>query len=154
DTVNQLEEVLTIWYKQIEHVLIESKQLRREAKDSGPLMELENWKYMSAKLNFIIEQIKGQNCKAVINVLKVAHSKMLKSWQELDGKITDAANESKDNVRYLSTLEKVCQPLYTTDVVLMTQGIPYLIKAVQMIHRVSKYYNTSERITSLLIKVS
>lgn len=41
-------------------------------------MELENWKYMSAKLNFIIEQIKGQNCKAVINVLKVAHSKILK----------------------------------------------------------------------------
>uniref|UniRef100_A0A8D2M6S3 AAA+ ATPase domain-containing protein n=1 Tax=Zonotrichia albicollis TaxID=44394 RepID=A0A8D2M6S3_ZONAL len=135
-------------------VLTESKQLRREAKDSGPLMELENWKYMSAKLNFIIEQIKGQNCKAVINVLKVAHSKILKSWQELDGKITDAANESKDNVRYLSTLEKVCQPLYTTDVVSMPFGIPYLIKAVQMIHRVSKYYNTSERITSLLIKVT
>lgn len=59
-------------------VLIESKQLRREAKDSGPLMELDNWKYMSAKLNFIIEQIKGQNCKAVINVLKVAKSKVLK----------------------------------------------------------------------------
>ncbi|NXO85892.1 DYH8 protein, partial [Sitta europaea] len=154
DTVHQLEEVLRIWYSQIEHVLIESKQLRREAKDSGPLMELENWKYTSAKLNFIIEQIKGQNCKAVINVLKVAHSKILKTWQELDGRITDAANEAKDNVRYLSTLEKVCQPLYTTDVVSMTQGIPNLIKAIQMIHCVSKYYNTSERITSLLIKVT
>ncbi|NXW67144.1 DYH8 protein, partial [Hirundo rustica] len=154
DTVHQLEEVLMIWYRQIEHVLIESKQLRREAKDSGPLMELENWKYMSAKLNFIIEQIKGQNCKAVINVLKVAQSKVLKAWQELDCRITDAANESKDNVKYLSRLEKVCQPLYTTDVVLMTQGIPNLIKSVQMIHRVSKYYNTSERITSLLIKVT
>ncbi|NXV03318.1 DYH8 protein, partial [Cettia cetti] len=154
DTVRQLEEVLMIWYRQIEHVLIESKQLRREAKDSGPLMELENWKYMSAKLNFIIEQIKGQNCKAVINVLKVAQSKVLKAWQELDGRITDAANESKDNVKYLSTLENVCQPLYTTDVVLMTQGIPNLIKSVQMIHRVSKYYNTSERISSLLIKVT
>ncbi|NXR45576.1 DYH8 protein, partial [Hippolais icterina] len=154
DTVHQLEEVLMIWYRQIEHVLIESKQLRREAKDSGPLMELENWKYMSAKLNFIIEQIKGQNCKAVINVLKVAHSKILKTWQELDGRITDAANESKDNVKYLSRLEKACQPLYTTDVVLMTQGIPNLIKSVQMIYRVSKYYNTSERITSLLIKVT
>ncbi|NXT63912.1 DYH8 protein, partial [Chaetops frenatus] len=154
DTVQQLEEVLMIWYRQIEHVLIESKQLRREAKDSGPLTELENWKYTSAKLNFIIEQIKGQNCKAVINVLKVAHSKTLKLWQELDGKITDAANESKDNVKYLGTLEKVCQPLYTTDVVLMTQGIPNLIRSVQMIHHTSKYYNTSERITSLLIKVT
>ncbi|KAL2306085.1 hypothetical protein Nmel_003990 [Mimus melanotis] len=154
DTVHQLEEVLMIWYKQIEHVLIESKQLRREVKDSGPLMELEDWKYMSAKLNFIIEQIKGQNCKAVINVLKVAHSKILKTWQELDGRITDAANESKDNVKYLSTLVKVCQPLYTTDVVLMTQEIPNLMKTVQMIHRVSKYYNTSDKITSLLIKVT
>ncbi|NXB25725.1 DYH8 protein, partial [Rhagologus leucostigma] len=154
DIVHQLEEVLMIWYKQIEHVLIESKQIRREAKDSGPLTELENWKYMSTKLNFIIEQLKGQDCKAVISVLKVAHSKILKSWQELDGKITDAANESKDNVKYLGTLEKVCRPLYTTDVVSMTQGIPNLIKAVQMIHRVSKYYNTSERITSLLIKVT
>ncbi|NWI40441.1 DYH8 protein, partial [Picathartes gymnocephalus] len=154
DTVQQLEEVLMIWCRQIELVLIESKQLRREAKDSGPLAELENWKYTSAKLNFIIEQIKGQNCKAAISVLKVAHSKTLKTWQELDGRITDAANESKDNVKYLGTLEKVCQPLYTTDVVLMTQGIPNLIKAVQMIHRVSKYYNTSERITSLLIKVT
>ncbi|NWW66587.1 DYH8 protein, partial [Ifrita kowaldi] len=154
DTVHHLEEVLMIWYRQIEHVLTESKQIRREAKDSGPLTELQNWKYTSAKLNFIIEQIKGQDCKAVINVLKVAHSKILKSWQELDGKITDAANESKDNVKYLGTLEKVCQPLYTTDVVSMTQGIPNLIKAVQMIHHVSKYYNTSERITSLLVKVT
>ncbi|KAF2988285.1 hypothetical protein EK904_001939 [Melospiza melodia maxima] len=110
DTVTQLEEVLMIWYKQIEHVLTESKQLRREAKDSGPLMELENWKYMSAKLNFIIEQIKGQNCKAVINVLKVAHSKILKSWQELDGKITDAANESKDNPQEI----KVTNQMVTT----------------------------------------
>ncbi|NXS80190.1 DYH8 protein, partial [Erpornis zantholeuca] len=154
ETVHQLEEVLMIWYRQIEHVLVESKQIRREPKDSGPMTELENWKYTCAKLNFIIEQIKGQDCKAVISVLKVAHSKILKSWQELDGKITDAANESKDNVKYLSTLERVCRPLYTTDIVSMTQGIPNLIKAVQMIHRVSKYYNTSERITSLLIKVT
>ncbi|NWV39501.1 DYH8 protein, partial [Grantiella picta] len=154
ELVQQLEKVLMIWYRQIEEVLTESKELRRETKDSGPLTELENWKYISAKLNFIIEQIKGQNCKAAISVLKVTHSKTLKPWQELDGKITDAANEAKDNVKYLSTLEKVCQPLYSADVVLMTQAIPNLIRAVHMIYRVSKYYNTSERITSLLIKVT
>ncbi|XP_075002904.1 dynein axonemal heavy chain 8 isoform X1 [Calonectris borealis] len=154
DMVHQLEEVLMIWYRQIERVLIESKQMRKEADDSGPLTELEHWKCMSAKFNFIIEQIKGPNCKAVINVLNVGHSKLLKMWQELDARITDAANESKDNVKYLCTLEKVCQPLYNYDLVSMTHGIPNLINAIRMIHSVSRYYNTSERMTSLFIKVT
>ncbi|ELW66090.1 Dynein heavy chain 8, axonemal [Tupaia chinensis] len=79
ETVHQLEEVLMIWYKQIEQVLIESEQMRKEADDSGPLTELEHWKRMSAKFNYIIEQIKGSSCKAVINVLNVAHSKLLKT---------------------------------------------------------------------------
>uniref|UniRef100_A0A8D0Y0C8 AAA+ ATPase domain-containing protein n=1 Tax=Sus scrofa TaxID=9823 RepID=A0A8D0Y0C8_PIG len=154
ETVRQLEDVLMIWYKQIEQVLIESEQMRKEADDSGPLTELEHWKRMSAKFNYIIEQIKGPSCKAVINVLNVAHSKLLKNWRELDARITDTANESKDNVRYLYTLEKVCQPLYNYDLVSMAHGIQNLINAIRMIHSVSRYYNTSERMTSLFIKVT
>ncbi|XP_010219892.1 PREDICTED: dynein heavy chain 8, axonemal [Tinamus guttatus] len=154
DMIRQLEEVLMIWYRQIERVLIESEQMRKEADNSGPLTELQHWKCMSAKFNFIIEQIKGPNCKAVINILNVAHSKVLQMWQELDARITDAANESKDNVKYLCTLEKVCQPLYNYDLVSMTHGIQNLINAIRMIHSVSRYYNTSERMTSLFIKVT
>ncbi|MEJ1288061.1 hypothetical protein NN561_019090 [Cricetulus griseus] len=152
EMLHQLEEVLMMWYKQIEQVLIESEQMRKEADDSGPLTELEHWKRMSAKFNYIIEQIKGSSCKAVINVLNVAHSKLLKNWRDLDARITDTANESKDNVRYLYTLEKVCQPLYNYDLVSMAHGIQNLINAIRMIHSVSRYYNTSERMTSLFIK--
>uniref|UniRef100_A0A8C2TFR5 Dynein axonemal heavy chain 8 n=1 Tax=Coturnix japonica TaxID=93934 RepID=A0A8C2TFR5_COTJA len=154
DMIHQLEEVLLIWHKQIERVLIESQQMRKEADNSGPLTELEHWKCMSAKFNFIIEQIKGSDCRSVINVLNAGHSKLLKMWQELDAKITDAANESKDNAKYLCTLENVCQPLYHFDLAAMKNGIPNLINAIRMIHSVSRYYNTSERMTSLFIKVT
>ncbi|KAG8123396.1 hypothetical protein E2320_018801 [Naja naja] len=135
DIIHQLEDALMIWYKQIEQVLIESEQMRKEADDSGPLTELEHWKRMSAKFNFIIEQIKGQPCKSVINVLNVSRSKIIKLWRELDARITDTANESKDNVS-------------------MAHGIQNLINAIRMIHSVSRYYNTSEKMTSLFIKVT
>ena len=52
--------------------------MRKEADASGPLTELEHWKRMSAKFNSIIEHIKGPECKAVVNVLNINRSKMLK----------------------------------------------------------------------------
>ncbi|XP_041805872.1 dynein heavy chain 8, axonemal-like [Chelmon rostratus] len=154
DTVHQLEEILMQWYKQIEQVLIESDQLRKEVESAGPLSELEHWKKMSLRFNSIISHIKGPECKAVVMVLHISHSKIMKMWRELDARITDHVNEAKDNVKFLNTLEKVCQPLYNSDLVTMMKSVQNIINAIQMISTVSVYYNTSERISVLFIKVT
>lgn len=150
----QLEELVQTWSKQIEQVLAESEQMRKEADDTGPIAELEHWRQRRAKFNSLLDQIKSHQCKTVIMILLHAKSKVLKIWKELDNKITDSANEAKDNVKYLDTLETSCQPLYQSDPVKMIAAIPKLISAIQMIHSTSQYYNTSQRMTSLFIKVT
>ncbi|CAL8275103.1 unnamed protein product [Lota lota] len=153
DKVHQLEEVLMQWYKPIKQVLTESGQIRRNVDSSGPGSELQYWRRMSVKLNSIIEQIQSPECKAVITVLIMSRSKTLKMWRELDARITYCANEAKENVKFLNTLEKVCQSPHNADPLSMKKNIQNLIDAIRMIHSVSPYY-TSESMASLFNKVA
>ncbi|KAK3610339.1 hypothetical protein CHS0354_029807 [Potamilus streckersoni] len=154
DALDGIEECMQVWIKQIEQVLAESEQMRKEADDIGPRAELDHWKKRMSKFNYLLDQIKGSEVKAVLGVLHAAKSKLLKTWQELDRRITDTANEAKDNVKFLYTLEKFCDPLYNSDPVGMLEGIPGLINAIRMIHSISQFYNTSERMTSLFVKIT
>ncbi len=102
----------------------------------------------------LVEQIKSPRCRAVLGILAVARSKSLVRWRALDSRITDYANEAKDNVRYLYTLVKFFGPLTKCNPSSMIEHIPSLMNAVRMIYSISSYYNTSERMTSLFVKVT
>ncbi|KAF4087596.1 hypothetical protein AMELA_G00072460 [Ameiurus melas] len=154
EAMEKIEACMKIWIKQIEQVLAESDQLRKEADDLGPRAELEHWKKRMSRFDYLLDQLKSPNVKAVLGVLMIAKSKLIKAWRELDIRITDSANEAKDNVKYLYTLERFCDPLYNSDPVSMVEAIPGLINAIRMIHSISRYYNTSEKITSLFVKVT
>jgi len=50
-------------------------------------------------------------------------------------------------------LDKFCGPLYQRSPADMKESVPGLINAIRMIHSISGYYNTSERMTALFVKV-
>ncbi|KFQ30560.1 Dynein heavy chain 5, axonemal, partial [Mesitornis unicolor] len=154
DALEKIEVCMKGWTKQIEQILAENDQLRKEADDLGPRAELDYWKKRLTKFSYLTDQLKSPDVKAVLGVLAVAKSKLLKKWRALDIRITDAANEAKDNVKYLYSLEKCCDPLYNGNPVSMVDAIPALINTIKMIQSISQYYNTSEKISSLFVKVT
>ena len=54
DVIEKLEEILATWQKQIEQVLTEAEQIRREADNIGPTAELTYWKGRMAKFNTLV----------------------------------------------------------------------------------------------------
>jgi dynein heavy chain len=89
---------------------------------------------------------------ALIDIRRV--NTLLLQWREIDVQITGAANEAKDNVKYLSTLERFFEPLFSNDPSAIVDTLPALINAVKMIHTIARYYNTNERMTGLFIKIT
>jgi len=71
-----------------------------------------------------------------------------------DLRVTESLNEAKDNVKYLTTLEKFIDPLYTGTPVTIIETLPALMNSVKMIHTIARYYNTSERMTHLFMKIT
>ncbi|NXX43766.1 DYH5 protein, partial [Tricholaema leucomelas] len=154
EVTEKLEEVVRIWIKQIRQVLVESEQMRTEADDLGPSAELEHWKTRMSTFNSLLDEIKSSRVKKIISILQAARSKTLKQWKELDSNVTIAANEAKDNVRYLYTLDKFFCPLANASPVTMMEHVSSLMNAISIIYCTPPYYNIPERMTPLLLKIT
>ncbi|CDI77652.1 hypothetical protein EPH_0029460 [Eimeria praecox] len=89
--------------------------------------------------------------------------------KQLDVAITEAFNEAKDNVKYLTTLERFVDPLYsgTTRHLVHTivqyqsrtpatilESLSPLMSAITMIYSISRYYNTTERMVAFFAKIT
>ena len=154
EVLEKTESQARIWCEEIHQILTESEQMRQEADDVGPRAELDHWKKRLARFSSLTESLRSQECKSVVSLLIASKSKVLKVWRELDGRITDCTNEAKDNVKYLYTLERYCEPLYKGSPPAMEECLPGLMNAVRMINSYSRYYNTPERMTALFVKVT
>ncbi|XP_013888662.1 dynein heavy chain 5, axonemal, partial [Austrofundulus limnaeus] len=104
--------------------------------------------------NDLLDQLKGPDFNAVLNVLPMASSKLIKSCNEVHRRVINGVKEAEANSCYLSSLVKHCDHLYKNDPVSMVGAIPRLIFAMKIIHRISPHYGTSEKITLLFGKVT
>ncbi|GFN77450.1 dynein heavy chain 8, axonemal-like [Plakobranchus ocellatus] len=153
-TVAIFEEIGTLWCQQIEMILTDAERIRREDDNTGPKKELEFWLGTTAKFNYLVQQIRETRAKMVIHLLHIVKSPVLARWQALDMKVTDMANEARDNAKYLYTLEKYCEPLYRCEPLAMIDKLAGLIGTIRLIYNYSHYYYSTAKVSSILVKIT
>eukprot|EP00392_Amoebophrya_sp_AT5.2_P015403 g15605.t1 len=166
DLVQYYEELLGGWCESIERFLENADGSGSDTETPGPRTELEIWRGRMQRITSITERLKGKDFKTVFSVLHAASRvqtdtvqrqnvvAVLRRWKRIDVSITESFNEAKDNVKYLSSLDKFLDPLYTGTPQTIIDSIPALLNGVKMIHTIARYYNTTERMTTLLMKVT
>ena len=144
-TAADMQMVLQDWCERTDELLSGVEDGRKESDDAGPDTELEYWRSRMAKFNSITEQLKSNECRLVLGVSMAARSQAHKEWKAIDMKVTDAANESKDNVKYLTTLEKSLEPMYVGEPRQILDGLPALLNNIKMMHTVAVLQHSSAR---------
>ena len=168
ELLGQYEALLEGWCDQIQNFLDQSDEpisSKGGEEDVGPRAELEYWRNKMQRLTSIAEQLKRKDCRQVITALSMLTKNstdgkqqkivgLLRRWKEKDVQITEKANEAKDNVKYLFTLERFMEPLYSGDPEAVIDMLPALMNSIKMIHTIARYFNTTERMTKLFMKIT
>lgn len=102
----------------------------------------------------VIFIVQDRDTQCTIQCLNLANAKVMKEWKETDKKITFCYNEARDNSKFIQAIETSCHALYLDDPVNMKESILGLLQTVRLIYSVSQFYNTSERTSSLMVKVN
>jgi dynein heavy chain len=166
--IKHFDDILSGWCTEVENCVTgkdEKKSKKKQSTSDGLVDELEYWRRRMQRLTSITEQLKTRECKVVLGCLsaytkntgdesrqKVFNS--LRRWKQIDINLTEAANEAKDNAKYLSTLERFVEPLYKSPPSTVMDTLPAMMNSIKMIHTIARYYNTEEKMTNLFKKIT
>ncbi|KAJ3056564.1 hypothetical protein HK097_005961 [Rhizophlyctis rosea] len=153
DLVQRLESLLVHWTRQIKEV-VNNQHTSETTENSGPLEEIQFWRSRCDDLSGISDQLNSAEVRNIIQVLELAKSSYLEQFVRLSNLIQEGTIQAQDNLKFLLTLNDPCQILAQSEPKAIPPILPRLLNCVRIIWSNSTYYNTKERLTSLLRKIS
>ena len=95
----------------------------------GPKHEVAQWRRRMQRLTALAEQLQTEHCRGPAAILVAAArrsgvlaghgidsrfvAELLRRWRATELQVHEASVEAKDNVRYLMTLDRFVEPLYS-----------------------------------------
>lgn len=114
---------------------------------NGPLAEIDYWRERNAALSALYEQLKAPNIQRFLDL----YSRVDISFEDLRQELGKSYVEAKDNVRFLSTLERHFKNVtHGASFQSVTDTLPSMMNALRMVWIISRHYNRDERMVPLM----
>ncbi|XP_063042411.1 dynein axonemal heavy chain 2 [Engraulis encrasicolus] len=153
ELVQRLEMVVIHWTRQIKEVL--NAQETVETGDSaGPLEELSFWSARCSDLSGISQQLEHPGVTHIRTVLSLCKSSYVGPFCKLAKQIQDGSMQAQSNLSFLSLLREPCEELAQLKPDQVAPKLAHILNLIRIIWVNSIYYNTRERLTALLRKMS
>lgn len=153
DLVQRLESTMIRWTRQIKEV-VNNQDMAANTETSGPLEEIQFWRSRTQDLSGISQQLEKPGIQKIVAVLECAKSSYLAPFQSIADMIQRGSQEATDNLHFLSLLFDPCFSLSRAKPSEIPKILPEILACIRIICTASKFYNTEERLTGLLRKVS
>ena len=141
DLVHRIEGACLEWTKQISNCV--ETQLKKTPIGNGPLPEIDFWRERNATLSALSEQIKLGSVKKMLEILAkkdiMGDHAILQSFELHRSELNKYYVEAKDNVRFLSTLERHFKNLtHGAGFQVVLDTIPSMMNALRMVWIISR----------------
>jgi dynein heavy chain, axonemal len=138
EVVSQLERALAEWSEVVaESVEGEHQKVARKINRS-PLGEIEFWRERSTSLSALYEQINMPRVQAMLQVLKITENPYLNTFNFHFGELTKLFMEAKDNVKFLTTLERHFKYLTDGSFSVISDGMFSMLNGLKMVWVISR----------------
>ncbi|ELU10552.1 hypothetical protein CAPTEDRAFT_221643 [Capitella teleta] len=149
ELIEVVEQTCRNWYHQLS-AAVEAQQ-NKTPQYNGPLAEIDYWRERNAAFSALYEQLKLPRVKQMLEI----YGSIDNSIEYLKQDLSKYYTEAKDNVRFLSTLERHFKNIThgaTFQVVIDT--LPSMMNALRMVWIISRHYNRDERMIPLMERIA
>ena len=116
---------------------------------NGPLAEIDFWRDRSGALSALVEQLKLPKIAAILEI----YNNIDLEYRRAD--LNKYHTEAKDNVRFLSTLERHFKNItHGASFHTVIDTLPSMMNALRMVWIISRHYNRDERMVPLMERVA
>ena len=130
------------------------KEQKKVPVGNGPLAEIEFWKDRSSSLSTLYEQLNLPIVHKIVQTLNIAHAATSTPLEFQLSELNKFYAEAKDNVKFLSTLERHFKHLVIGSLSSVEDSLMSLMNAIRMVWIISRHYNRDERMVPLMSRIA